>query len=281
MPTVYAITGIPASGKTTLAKKMQELNQNLFRTNRDDLRMQHHAGVYSSNNESLIKAMQEFAIVEALKAGQDVVCDDAGLLNPKTMQWLKTLAENNGADFAIDDACTHTPIDEAIRRNALRPNGVPEAVIWQFVDRYMPIAPREQYGNLPKAIVVDIDGCLARKHPDRDVYDWSKAHLDTVHDPIKHLVNNTPHEVIILTGRTGDQDGRKILKSWLLDNVVKFDRIKMRSKGDFSQAAVFKKRVLEELLQDWNIQLVLDDDATVIQMAKLMGLNTLQTSFLW
>lgn len=280
MPKVYALTGIPGSGKTTLAKQMQELNPNLFRTNRDDLRMQHHSGVYSPENERLIKAMQELAIVHALQAGQDVVCDDAGLLNPKTMQWLEAIAKDNRAELVIDDTCLNTPIDECIRRNALRPNGVPEAVIWQFVELYCPIAPRVQYGNLPKAIVVDMDGCLARKHPDRDVYDWSKAHLDTVYNPIKYLVNLTPHEVIILTGRTDENNGRKILERWLLDNVVKFDRIKMRSQGDFSKSAVFKKRVLEELFHERSIELLLDDDPTVIQMAKQLGLNTIQTSFL-
>jgi hypothetical protein len=46
----------------------------------------------------------------------------------------------------------------------------------------------EQDEKLPRAIIVDIDGTLAIKG-DRDIFDYSKVHLDLPNKPIVDLVH--------------------------------------------------------------------------------------------
>lgn len=68
MQKVFVLVGIPASGKSTWAKKMLADEPDKWkRVNRDDLRTCIDNSVWSSQNEKMIVKVQNYIILEALK----------------------------------------------------------------------------------------------------------------------------------------------------------------------------------------------------------------------
>lgn len=102
--------------------------------------------------------------------------------------------------------------------------------------------------SLPWAVLCDIDGTLARKG-DRDIYDDSKLHLDTVVDEVRHLVSEVQksNKIIIMSGR---QDScKETTINWLHDNEIYFDDILMRKSGDKRSDDIVKKSFMSKTLK--------------------------------
>ena len=125
--------GLPASGKTTWARKFCENNENYVRINRDDLR--NMSGVYwYPPREKYITDLEKFAVKAALKRGFGVILD-ATNLNPKVGFWVKEIAREHGCE--IRSEYFPTPLEECIRRDKGRENSVGEDVIRSMYERYL------------------------------------------------------------------------------------------------------------------------------------------------
>lgn len=124
--------GLPASGKTTWARR-----QSGFRVNRDDLRaMSFKPWPPGSHlHEDAITAMQMESAGALLKMGFTVIGDDTNL-NPFVVSRWVALANLHHAAFHIEDF-THVPVDECVRRDALRDEPVGEDVIRGMFDKYL------------------------------------------------------------------------------------------------------------------------------------------------
>ena len=132
---LIATIGLPASGKSTFAKKLCK-DRGFKRVNKDDLRAMIDAGAYSPENESNIEAARDVLVSTFLHAGLSVVCDDTNF-HPDHIDRLKLLAQVHGAKFCIEDFC-HVPLEECLRRDAERDVGhVGEDVIRGMYERYM------------------------------------------------------------------------------------------------------------------------------------------------
>ena len=84
--------GIPASGKTTWAKKWVDAEPSRrARINRDDLRMLvfGRPAPLSQEEESIISAAQVGAVTNLLKAGKSVVVDDTHIPLSRVKDWWK------------------------------------------------------------------------------------------------------------------------------------------------------------------------------------------------
>jgi|SRR5690606_32096562 len=131
MTQLILTVGLPGSGKSTWAREwVAEDPAHRARVNRDDLRtMLRGELVWGDRDlEAQVTAAQRAAVAALLEAGVSVVVDDTNL-NPARRGALISIGQAAGADVVIHRM--DTPIEECIRRDALRPphQRVGEAVI--------------------------------------------------------------------------------------------------------------------------------------------------------
>ena len=135
MNTLYFLRGLPASGKTTWAKKkLAALNlggkTRAVRTNKDEIRARLRAkGV---NGESKVIRRETELVTKALKAGLDVIIDNPHF-NPIHEWRYRDLAKQYGHKFEIV-SFTDVPLEECIRRDQKRSSYREETVIWRMDD---------------------------------------------------------------------------------------------------------------------------------------------------
>ncbi len=127
--------GLPASGKTTVAKAMVAAQPGTKRVNKDDLRAMIDAGKFSETNEKFILLCRQMIVTTALGQGKHVIVDDTNLA-PKHEQWGRETAKFYGAKFEILDF-THVPVEECIKRDLVRPNSVGSKVILDMYEKYL------------------------------------------------------------------------------------------------------------------------------------------------
>ena len=112
MPSLFVLCGSPGSGKTTLSKKLAE-EHDATRYSFDEMRCFSHNELFPHVLGSLLRC--ENVVVDALFTRE---------------VWRKTLLET-----VQDLNCKRilirmtTPLEECIRRNAQRPNPLPEFVV--------------------------------------------------------------------------------------------------------------------------------------------------------
>ncbi|MCL2566516.1 MAG: hypothetical protein FWE18_00255 [Alphaproteobacteria bacterium] len=149
-----------------------------------------------------------------------------------------------------------------------------------------------------KYIICDIDGTLAEKYEDRDIYDASLCHKDKVIKATQTILRGIESKneyadddsyihIIYMSGRGIDCE--KETRDWLeakaevriFDNIKGFERkfynLYMRKRGDNREDAVVKKELLEQFLKDYkakkeDILFVIDDRLSVIDMWLKEGL---------
>jgi predicted kinase len=286
--------GLPASGKTTFARKLQP---GVVRVNRDDLRrMLHGRRLFTQWAESQVTHAQRAAVEALLRAHADVIVDDTNLRAKTVREWAE-LAAQHGATFEVHDF-TDVPVDECIRRDAERDpvDQVGEEAIRRMHGRYLagkrlplavpwvdPGGPGEIYRpdpELPAAILVDIDGTVALMDG-RSPYDWSKVGSDLPNQQVitavraMHAAGNA---IVFCSGR--DAVCRPETEAWLdLYVGVPYEALFMRPEGDTRKDAVVKREFFETEIRDrWRIAGVFDDRRQVVRMWRTLGLTVFQVA---
>jgi hypothetical protein len=131
--------------------------------------------------------------------------------------------------------------------------------------------------NRPNCIIVDIDGTLANKSPDRGYYDWSKVGLDTVNEHIKSIVNNYNGYIFIFSGREGSCYPET--KKWLIDNNINHNQLIMRAINDDRSDDIVKREMFESEVKDkYNVDYIIDDRMKVIKMWTELGLPVISNN---
>jgi predicted kinase len=129
--TILVVTrGLPASGKTTIARRwVAEDLENRVRVNRDDLRSMMHNGQHIGGvTEFQVVNARDFLVLGMLRSGKDVICDDTNL-SGRDLRSLRKLAAKSGAKFQVIDL-TSTPLEECLERNAARSDKAPVPEAW-------------------------------------------------------------------------------------------------------------------------------------------------------
>ena len=139
------LQGIQGSGKTTWARRwVNEDSEHRVRFNRDDIR--NMLGKYwVPNRESLINAMYESFLNQAMLEGYDIVLDNMNL-NQKTLAEIKKTVEEFNKWISLSPVDLHygikyqtffdTPLEECIARDAKRENLIGEEVIRNTYNKY-------------------------------------------------------------------------------------------------------------------------------------------------
>lgn len=276
MKKVILTKGLPASGKSTWARKTVKDHPNTYkRVNKDDLRLMMDDR-FSKDSEKLVLDVRDAIILKALEDDKHVIVDDTNLA-PKheahIRQLVRGLAEVFIQEFDV-------PVEECIERDSKRQNPVGAKVIRNMYNQFIrKIEVYNEDTSLPHAIIVDIDGTLA-KMGDRSPYDWSKVDLDTINEPVRSISNGYagPYKnVIIMSGRDGSC--REATIKWLQENGVYFDLLLMRHEGNNEKDSIIKKRMFEENVRGrYYVDYVLDDRDQVVALWRSMGLTCLQVA---
>lgn len=293
-PKLIMMKGLPASGKSTWAKKQVD-DHGFKRVNKDDLRSMIDNGKWSKSNEKLVVQVQTQMIESFLKAGHSVVVDDTNF-HPPYEEKYKMLAAVYGADFEVQDF-SHVSLEECLARDKKRPNYVGEEVIKRMYRQYLESpAPKfvlERNENLTDCIIVDIDGTIANNTGVRGWFEWDKVYLDATYDHIltiiNHLLNPQAFKIFFFSGREGTEVCIKETERWIKDKVIdKYYFIRssihqhgfnlvMRQEKDHRKDAIVKKEMFDAYIANkHNVLAVFDDRNQVVEMWRSLGLPTLQ-----
>ncbi|MEV8022145.1 AAA family ATPase [Streptomyces sp. NPDC086554] len=298
MPTLHFTRGLPASGKTTWARAWTAENRSgRARVNRDDLRAMLDSGEHIKGvTEKRVMAVRDTAILDLLRRGYDVVCDDTNLPQ-RVARDLARLADRAGAELQVHDF-THVPLDTCLERDAAREPSVGEDTIRALHLRFlagkqsplpMPEESREAapVGRMyepkqgsPKAVLVDIDGTVALM-AGRSPFDETRVHEDLPNPPVIDVVralHAADNQIVFLSGRT---DGcREATEAWLTEHVkVPYTGPFMRPSGDSRKDSIVKVELFDAHVRDaYDVVCVLDDRSQVVQAWRAIGLTVLQVA---
>lgn len=144
------LQGIQGSGKTTWAKNwVKEDPKHRVRFNQDDIR--NMFGIYwVPSRESLVKAMHNSFLNEAMLEGYDIVLDNMNL-NQKTLNEIKEIVEEFNKWVSLTPVDLHydikyqtffdVPLSICIERDKQRDLQIGEKVIRGSYERYKDIYP--------------------------------------------------------------------------------------------------------------------------------------------
>lgn len=303
MTTIVIQRGLPASGKTTSARRwLAEKPDRRARVNRDDIRAMLFAEpTYQFDQEQHVTDVERELARRMLRAGWDVIVDDTNLRPKYVREWLR-FARANGVDEFVVNHFYIDP-DDAVARDAARDRTVGEDVIRNMARKFLKRDPNaaggyefllpapvgeEQDGpapdlyvadpRLPHAVIVDVDGTVAIKHSTRDIHDMSKVHLDLRNEPVIAAVqaaNRDGMQIVFCSGR--DETARLDTVQWLADHVEVPFELWMRPAGDKRKDAIVKRELFDANIRDrYAVQYVIDDRDQVVEMWRGLGLTCLQ-----
>lgn len=270
---VILTKGVQCCGKSTWAENFVKNNQKYKRVNRDSFRHMLSNYTFNPSNEKLVQKLWEAAVTDTLTAGYNLVIDEMHL-NPDTLKKNTNFVKKICPGARIEIKEFTVSLEEAIERDKRRPFSVGEKVIRNTFKKYITDPPEQDcYSNicekpLPPAFIFDLDGTLALKSPDRDIYDGSKAWMDDVIIPVLVCLVNLKenYKIIFLSGR--EDKYREITHNWILGKVL-IDPdflLYMRKTGDNRPDAIIKKEIYKEHIEpNYNVMGVFDDRPQVLR----------------
>lgn len=287
----YITTGIPGSGKSTKAMEMIGNNPNLVRVNRDEFRIQvlqdrgrkiNWTNAMDKSVDGEASKRHENAIRLAAREGKDLIVDNCHLSEGSRKRIIFMLRDLGYENIEIISTWD-VPLDVCLERNAKREGiglgPVSTSVIRKmyndhFADNVKVMntqLPNFVENDLPRCIIVDIDGTLAAKS-DRSPYDESRVFEDSVRNHVamivKRLGMTEADHVFVFSGRTNAC--RQDTMRWLQEKAG-FDTdfswsLHMRTVGDKRRDGIIKTELFNGwVLGKFNVLAVFDDRAQVIR----------------
>lgn len=295
---MFIVRGIPASGKSTFAKKWcSEDSLNRARVNRDDIRFATF-GSYElpPELENTVTKIEHASIDALLKAGKSVIIDNMNLRPKYIKEYLKLAAKYNVVvlhkDFPIE-------LKEALARNRARDRQVPEDALERIFKTFLrkgsflPFPVLEvasaSIGGVyvpdttkPTAILLDVDGTAMKMSPDRGPFEWHNVLLDTVNEPVVEAVKaiqEAGHKIIVMSGR--DEICKADTRLQLEDAGIIIEDIFMRPNGDQRKDNIIKDELFDaHVRHNYNVLFAMDDRSQVVDhYRKELGLTVFQVDY--
>lgn len=281
MPKLLLTVGISGSGKSTYAAELvkqgwSELNRDVWRfvfftEGKPDWSLYK----FTKQREDDVTKHLEFLFHDAVKYKANIVVSNTNL-NQKDHTYWKTKAEEAGYEFEVK----YFPVtlDEALKRDSKRGAlAVGREVLLQQWQKWLDITNARRYianTSLPKTVVCDIDGTVAKMTSGRSPYDWSRVGEDEPRVEIIKLVegysNSFADELVFVSGRDGSCYG--LTHEWLSKHVWRPFKLYMRAAGDMRKDSVVKEEIIfNQLEPQYNIVMWFDDRQAVVE--KLMDLK--------
>ena len=303
-PHVVFLRGIPASGKSTFAKKHLETHPKgkTVRINNDELSSMLFGVAWGRelNSAVLLENLRIDLLTRSLEnASIRLIFIDNTNLKTRTVNQLAKCALKMGAKVTVDDRFLQVSVEECLRRDALRDTPVGERVIRDMAQRAKQLRPWSipvgsdydedtfiaslvPYHNdefLPSITIVDIDGTLAKMN-DRTPFEWHRVGEDAPHSEVvgyvQHLIEKG-EKVFIFSGR--DSVCRNETVEWLNAHVARDLPLYMRTHNDNRPDTLVKHDLFNEIVRDkYRVRLVLDDRNSVVRLWRGLGLSCWQVA---
>lgn len=294
MPKIYFLKWLPASGKSTWAKiKVAGNAHGIVRVNKDDLRAMCHNSVWGRDNEKFICEIRDEIIITALRSWRHVIVDDTNFA-PVHLERIKDIRRHVGENrVEVEVKFFDVPVEECIARDALRGDkSVWEKVIREMYEKYL--KPQEttigwlgyplyQDPSLPKAIIVDIDGTMAKMNG-RGPHEYHRVNEDLPHKDIISLVKllKDHYTIIFLSGRKPSCYDKTLnwLNNHYSDHPNQIQYLFTReTEDDNRKDFIFKQEVYEKYIKGkFYVEFILDDRDQVVEMWRSLGLRCLQVA---
>lgn len=266
------MSGLPASGKSTVAKSLiKELYPNAVRLNKDLFRKMFFFSDWTWQNEKFVNEYEEVLAEQMLSEGRDVIIDDTNLTPYHENKWTEVAKRQNALFIK---ATQTTSWEECVDRDFDRENSVGEYVI-----KNMAMSLGQVKGDF---VIVDLDGTLCditdRRHfvtDDGNEKNW-KAFFENipgdklrpeVAEIVKYL-NRTGKKIVYMSGRPEEYKQQTL--EWLMRNDMDFNfTLIMRKKGDRRHDVIVKREFLNKYFPNREqIIGVIDDRPAVVRMWK-------------
>lgn len=278
---LYLTKGLPASGKSTWAKTfVDKSNGEVINVCKDDLRDMLHNDKHSSGREHLVVQIRDAITIKAFEENKSVIWSDTNL-NPLHEQMAKDLANQFEAIVEIKDF-TDVAIEVCIARDLKRLKSVGEKVIKDTYKKYLkpPVKKLVQNKDLPKTIICDLDGTLA-KIDGRSPYDAEKCEQDLLNEPVASVVKSyhkNGYTILLVSGR--EDKFKPQTENWLRKHNIEYHDLIMRKSGDMRKDAIVKREIFDDFIKDkYYIEFSLDDRNQVVDMWRDLGLTCLQVDY--
>lgn len=131
MNKLFMMIGLPASGKSTIAKEISESEEAII-VSSDEIRKELLGDVNDQNNNELVFKEVEKRIIEGLKVG-NVIYDATNINYKKRMAFLQKLNKLEVEKIAVLVA---VPYEECLSRNKDRERKIPEEVITRMYHNF-------------------------------------------------------------------------------------------------------------------------------------------------
>lgn len=277
---VVITIGLPASGKSQLARKLAAASEGTIReVTKDELRELEQAPQGRRAKERWVVAQRDRNVLEALQDEASIIVHDTNF-NPAHARQLGRIADAAGVrKVALD--FTSVSVDECVRRDARRSQHVGSEVIWRMWQEHLYTPPAgSSESHLPRAVMVDIDGTLARM-TGRGPYDWERVGEDQPIAHIVELVRELAHggsQIVYMSGR--DEQCREQTTQWLDKHVGVSGPLFMRAAGDGRKDSIVKLELYRAHVEGrWKVRFVLDDRDSVVLAWRCAGLPVLQVEY--
>lgn len=292
--TILLTIGIPGSGKSTWAKNKVKYDNTWVRICRDDYRsMLSQAQVLDPKGEKLVTNLVNNAIKTAVKAKCNIIVDQTNVNIKYLNQMVEFCKKYADVEFMIFDI----PEKVAIERDKNRDASVGVDVIKRMYKNYLALfdsnfdfskRKREAHiannikwkpnGNLPNAVLVDIDGTIAHMQGKRGTFDWDKVDVDVVDEKIREILNvfkKSNYKIIMITGRDGTS--KNLTAEWLCNNKIDFDLLYTKPENDFRKDIITKTEIFNNHIKGkYNVLCCLDDRDQAVTMWRDLGIKCLQ-----
>ena len=289
---LYIMRGIPASGKTTTAKKLVTDNPNTVRYSWDDLR--NMMGKYWDIDRERLPFLKESRnqfLDFWMTSKWNIVIDNTNLNSKDEIYYtniINSYNQSHTTKYDLEYINCFTPVEECIRRDKLRSNPIGEKVIRDFWKRYKQLIISIQHTEFnnnqnnidiskENAIIVDLDGTIALNYILQPFYNCKDLIKDN--KPIRSTINiveNYKGVVIFVTGRS--EESREATTNWISNNMnINTYKLLMREEGNLINSADLKEKIYKEQIQPYyNIDFALEDSEEVIERYKKLKIFTLK-----
>jgi histidinol phosphatase-like enzyme len=133
-------------------------------------------------------------------------------------------------------------------------------------------------GNLPDAVIFDIDGTLAHMQGKRGTFDWNRVDVDVVDEKVRATLNaykKSGYKIIVVTGRDGVS--KDLTAQWLTDNKIDFDILFTKPENDFRKDTITKTEIFDQHIRGkYNILAAYDDRKQAVNMWRNLGVKCYQ-----
>lgn len=252
------------------------------------------------SRENLVSHIKTTTARSAMQQGHDIVVDNMNL-NPKEVKFWEDIVNRHNrevnstssqvdCEYKIEFKDFFIPLEECIRRDAMRPNSIGEKVIrdtWRKYKHFIQTSEVEKYVNnlvkpdpeKPYCVVVDMDSTLCFNTTKRPWFGEGAA------EGMKNDVENygvcetvwalaQEYPIVVATGR--DTSKSEVTKEWLEKHRISPTGYYFRTEGDYRKGVEVKREQIEKIMEKYNVLVIFEDCEPIVQMYRDMGLTVLQ-----